>query len=96
MVMSINSISNTTPATPVQKIVSNPIQKEIPANAPVQLPASDRLELSGVSHMLQSLKSNDVRGDKVATVKSQIDSGTYEDDQKLNLAIDRLLDDLSK
>jgi len=94
--MSINSVNNVNSATPVQKIISNPIQKEIPANAPVQLPAADRLELSGVSHLLQSLKSNDIRGDKVATVKAQIAAGTYDDDQKLDVAVDRLLDDLSK
>jgi len=57
---------------------------------------SDRLELSGVSHLLQSLKSNDVRVDKVADIKSQIESGMYEDDYKLYVAVDRLLDDISK
>lgn len=94
--MSINSINNIGSASPVQKVVSNPIQKEIPANAPAQLPATDRLELSGVSHLLQSLKSNDIRGDKVATIKSQIAAGTYDDEHKLNVAVDRLLDDLTK
>jgi anti-sigma28 factor (negative regulator of flagellin synthesis) len=94
--MSIISVNNVNSASPVQKVVSSPIQKEIPANAPVQLSATDRLELSGVSHLLQALKSGDIRGDKVANVKAQIASGTYEDDQKLNVAVDKLLEDLSK
>jgi anti-sigma28 factor (negative regulator of flagellin synthesis) len=56
----------------------------------------DKLELSGVSHLLTSLKTNDVRTDKVSTVRAQIEAGTYEDDQKLETAIDRLLDDLER
>ena len=91
--MNVNNIGS---SSPVQKIVANPIQKQIPADAPPQTRASDRLELSGASHLLKTLKSNDVRSDKVAAVKSQIEAGTYEDDHKLNVAIDKLLDDLSK
>lgn len=90
------NVSNVGSNSPVQKVVTNPVQKQVPADAPRQLPATDRLELSGVSHLLQSLKSNDVRADKVATIKSQIEAGKYEDDKKLNVAVDRLLDDLLK
>lgn len=89
--MNVNNVGS---SSPVQKLVANPIQKQIPATAPDR--ASDRLELSGASHLLQTLKSNTVRADKVQSIKSQIQDGTYEDDQKLNVAIDRLLDDLNK
>ncbi len=90
---SINGLGNT---SPVQKLVTKPIQKQIPADAPRQLVAQDKLELSGISHLLKSLKNNEVRVDKVAEVKAQIEAGTYEDDQKLDAAIDRMLDDLLK
>ena len=90
---SINGLGN---SSPVQKIVSQPIQKQVPADAPKQLAMTDKLELSGVSHLLKSLRNNDVRVDKVAEVKAQIEAGTYEDDQKLDAALDRLLDDLLK
>jgi anti-sigma28 factor (negative regulator of flagellin synthesis) len=33
--------------------------------------------------------------DKVASIKAQIEAGTYEDDHKLDVAADRLLDDLT-
>lgn len=56
----------------------------------------DKLELSGVSHLLTSLKSNDVRTDKVAAVRAEIEAGTYENDQKLQAAIDRLMEDLDR
>ena len=82
--------------SPVQKIVANPVQKQVPADAPKQLRGSDRVELSGMSHLLKALKSNDVRTEKVAEVKAQIEAGQYEDDRKLDAAVDRLLDDLLK
>ncbi|HSU69024.1 MAG TPA: flagellar biosynthesis anti-sigma factor FlgM [Tepidisphaeraceae bacterium] len=94
--MSINNVNNLGSTSPVQKLVSNPIQKQIPADAPAQLPATDKLELSGASHLLQALKTNDVRADKVASIKAQIANGAYEDDAKMNVAVDRLLDDLLK
>lgn len=40
------------------------------------------------------LKSQDIRTDKVAGIKSQIEAGTYEDDKKLDVAVSRLLDEL--
>jgi len=55
-----------------------------------------KLELSGVSHLLKTLKNNDVRTDKVAVVKAQIEAGTYDDEKKLDAAVDKLLDDLLK
>jgi len=91
----VNPLSNVGSTSPVQKIVSNPIQKQIPADAPKALRATDRLELSGVSHLLTSLKSSDVRTDKVAAVKSQIEAGKYDPDgAKLDSAIDKMLDDV--
>ena len=89
----VNNIGNT---SPVQRVVTNPVQKQAPADAPKQLPATDKLELSGVGHMLKTLKNNDVRADKVAEIKAQIEAGTYEDEKKLDAAVDRLLDDLLK
>lgn len=92
----MNPVNNVGQSAAVQKITTSPIQKSVSAEAPKQLPATDRLELSGVSHLLKSLQTNDVRLDKVASIKAQIESGTYEDDAKLDIATDRLLDDLLK
>jgi anti-sigma28 factor (negative regulator of flagellin synthesis) len=90
---SINGIGSN---SPVQKIVQQPIQKQTPADPPKQLPTVDKLELSGMSHLLKALKSNDVRTDKIADIRAQIEAGTYETDDKLDVASDRLLDDLAK
>jgi anti-sigma28 factor (negative regulator of flagellin synthesis) len=90
----MSQINNISQAIPVQKIVANPIQKQIPADAP-PISASDRLELSGVSNLLSILKTNDVRIDKIATIRQQIQDGTYDaDGKKLDAAADKLLDDL--
>src|SRR3954471_8760742 len=72
--------------SPVQKIVANPIQKQVPAEAPQQpMPLTDRVELSGMGAMLKTLKAGgDFRADKVADIKAQIEAGTYEDDAKLD------------
>ena len=59
-----------------------------------QAERSDRVELSDVSHFLSKLKTNEVRSEKVASIKAAIEAGTYEDDYKLDMAIDRLLDSL--
>jgi len=51
--------------------------------------------LAGVGHLLEALKAgNDIRADKVAQIKAQIEGGTYEDFQKLAIAVDRLLDEV--
>jgi len=90
---SVNSVGNN---SPIQNIINQPIKKQIPASAQPAAGGADKVELSGVSHLLTSLKANDIRLDKVASVKSQIEAGTYESDDKLDVAADRLLDDLNE
>jgi len=91
----INGVGNAAGGSPVYK-VGQPVQKQVPAGAANQLPVTDKVELSGMSHLLKALKANDVRADKVAAVKSAIEAGTYEDEQKMDVAVDRLLDELMK
>lgn len=90
---SINGIGN---HSPVNKIATQPVQKQVSAEAPKQMLATDKLQISGMNHMMEMLKTNEVRADKVATIKSQIEAGSYETDAKLDAAIDRLIDDLDR
>lgn len=88
--MNVNGVGNT---SPVKKIVSSPVYREVtPAGGTAP---SDRLELSGVSHLKSLLQKNDVRVDKVASVKAAIEAGTYETPDKIDAAIEKLLDDVS-
>jgi anti-sigma28 factor (negative regulator of flagellin synthesis) len=91
---SINGLGGNAPIQPAQNIAPRTIDgADAPAGAPR---AADRLELSGASGFLETLKTNgDVRADKVASVRSQIEAGTYETDgTKLDGALDGVLDDL--
>jgi anti-sigma28 factor (negative regulator of flagellin synthesis) len=81
--------------SPVQKIVSQPVSKQLPAEPAKQMRATDRLEVSGAGHLLKTMKaSGDVRVDLVQNIKQQIQAGTYETDAKLDAAVDRLLGEL--
>jgi anti-sigma28 factor (negative regulator of flagellin synthesis) len=88
----INSISGN---SAIQQIINAPIQSSLESDSAQNPRSADRLELSGVSQIFQSLQANNVRTDLVTSVRSQIDAGTYETDDKLNSATDKLLDDLS-
>ena len=90
----INGVGN---SGSVQRIVGPTAARPGAAvGAAAKSASADRLELSGMSHLLKSLKNNDVRTDKVASVRGEIEAGTYEDDRKLEAAIDRLLDELDR
>jgi anti-sigma28 factor (negative regulator of flagellin synthesis) len=93
----MSQINNVAGNTPIGRVVDNPIQKQVPADPPTQLRATDKLELSGASHLLAALKSNDIRTDVVAQVRQQIQDGSYDaDGKKLDGTIDKLLDELNK
>jgi anti-sigma28 factor (negative regulator of flagellin synthesis) len=78
----------------IQSLSQQPILKSI---SPSSVPrATDRLELSGHSHLLTALRFNEVRVDKVAVIKSQIEAGSYESGEKLDIAVDRLLDEMMR
>jgi anti-sigma28 factor (negative regulator of flagellin synthesis) len=92
---SINSIGAN---DPIQRLTTNPIQKSIPTDTTQSTSSNstDKVELSGFNELFQALKQNDIRTDKVAQVRSQIEAGTYETDDKINAALDKLLDDITK
>ena len=90
----INSIG---PNTPIQKTLTQPVQKQVSTAAPKQLKlTADRVEIAKVNQLLATLKANDVRTEKVAGIRAQIAAGTYVTEAKLDAAIDRLMDDLSR
>jgi flagellar biosynthesis anti-sigma factor FlgM len=93
--MSIQGIGSN---SPIQKITSNPVQKSVEPGSTQPTRGSDKVELTGVSQLLQTLKSGgDVRIDKVADIKAQIAAGNYSDtDGKLDVAAGRMLDDVLK
>ena len=90
----MSSINNINGANPLSKIAP-PATAKTPAASAAAPAKADRVEISGaVQGYLKVLKANDVRTDKVADIKSRIEAGTYETDDKLDVAADKLLDDL--
>jgi flagellar biosynthesis anti-sigma factor FlgM len=92
---SINGLGSNSPVQQTQNVAKAAAPAAADSSTPTR--SADRLELSGVSHLFQSLKTNDVRAEKVAAIKAQIENGTYDvDNKKLDGALDGLLDDLTK
>jgi anti-sigma28 factor (negative regulator of flagellin synthesis) len=87
---SINGLGGNLPVNSLSGATKSRVAGAAPA-----APRNDSVELSGVSQYLAILKNNDVRADKVASVKAAVEAGTYEDDYKLDVAVDRLLEDLN-
>lgn len=89
----INGVNGTGGVNPL-KPASPSLTSRVPVT-PMAPVVSDRVELSGVRGYLDALSAgSDVRTDKVASVRQAIESGKYEDDYKLDVAVDRLIDDL--
>jgi anti-sigma28 factor (negative regulator of flagellin synthesis) len=93
----MSQINNVAGNTPVQRVTENPVLKQVPSDAPTQMRAVDKLELSGASHLLAALKSNDVRTGLVSEIRNQIQDGSYDaDGKKLDGAVDKVLDELNR
>ncbi|MEM7164890.1 MAG: flagellar biosynthesis anti-sigma factor FlgM [Planctomycetota bacterium] len=74
-----------------QRNVAGAYQKAAPDSAR----KADKAEISTHARLLSKLTEvEDVRQEKVADIRAQIEAGTYESDEKLSAAVDRLLEDL--
>jgi len=62
---------------------------------PAKQRAADRLELSGLSPMLDRMKSTDVRQEKIAEIRQQLAEGTYETQEKIDAAVGKVIDELA-
>ncbi|MCU1274976.1 MAG: hypothetical protein JWO48_2407, partial [Bryobacterales bacterium] len=51
----MSQVNNVGSTTPIQKVITPPVQKQVSADAPKQLPVTDRVELSGMSHLVAAL-----------------------------------------
>jgi len=66
------------------------------ANAPASIDTTDELQLSPAAELAGKLSDvPDIRWDRVNTIKAAIADGTYMTDDKMNGALDRLLDEIA-
>ena len=77
-----------TPLAPIREAI------DVAPTETVMPRAADRLELAGVSNLLELAKTTDVRFEKVQEVRAQIEAGAYDLDAKADVVADRLLDEL--
>jgi len=57
---------------------------------------ADQLDISQEADRIsRTRESTEIRHDRVAEIRSQIEAGTYETPEKLDAAVDRLLDELA-
>jgi negative regulator of flagellin synthesis FlgM len=69
--------------------------------APQSTPANegfspvDQLEISPAAELASRIHDvPGIRADRVAAIRAQIEAGTYETDEKLDMAVSRLLDEI--
>jgi len=66
------------------------------AAQPNSIAQTDQVDISSeASFVAEARELPEVRQDRVAAIKAQIEAGLYETDDKLDGALDRLLDELA-
>lgn len=58
--------------------------------SPISSP-TDEVEISAAGKMMESIANTEVRAERLAQIKAEIDAGTYETDEKLEAALSRML-----
>jgi negative regulator of flagellin synthesis FlgM len=81
---------------------SNPVGHVRPTQqqaSPTAKPAGpvDAVEISSAGRMLEKAsQSSPVRAERIAQIKAAIDAGTYETPEKLEAALEKLLDEFER
>jgi negative regulator of flagellin synthesis FlgM len=66
-----------------------------PAVRPESVGIHDEVQISDAARLVEQVQElPDIRQDRVDAVRRQIAAGTYETSEKLNVALDRLLDEI--
>ncbi|MAQ91131.1 MAG: flagellar biosynthesis anti-sigma factor FlgM [Rhodopirellula sp.] len=98
-IMQINGINGAQPVNPTSQVESAKATQATSITTPTdQVDISAEAELNSQTiEMIDQLQIQDlpeIRTDRVAQIREAIESGTYETEEKLNVAIDRLLDEI--
>ncbi len=66
-----------------------------PAAQQDSTPINDELEISDAARLVEQAQAvPEIRQDRVAAIRAQIAEGTYETQEKLDIAVERLLDEI--
>jgi len=90
--MQINGPTAVHPAQPIRGPHHN--QGSQPVENRSRVDSTDQLDISHEADFASQVKDiPDIRADRVASIKAQIADGTYLTDDKLDIALERLLDE---
>ncbi|MBM81249.1 MAG: flagellar biosynthesis protein FlgM [Planctomycetaceae bacterium] len=85
------SVQGAFPVKPVQQTPETAQPTESQSITP-----QDEVEISSAGRMMETLnQSSELRAERLAQIKSEIESGTYETPDKLEAALERLLDEIN-
>jgi negative regulator of flagellin synthesis FlgM len=71
------------------------VQASKPAALPESAPIRDELEISDAARLMEQTQGiPDIRQDRVDAIRAQLAEGTYETQEKLEIALERLLDEI--
>lgn len=89
--MNINPIRPA--ATPPAFLPAAPSSEVAKPERTVAAPIQDMVDISPVARLLEELtRSGELRADKLARIKSEIESGRYETPEKLELAVRKMVE----
>jgi negative regulator of flagellin synthesis FlgM len=67
-----------------------------PMSRPESVQIADEVDISEAARFVEQVQQMpDIRSDRVDAVRQQIAAGTYETGEKLNAAVERLLDEIA-
>ena len=89
----INGIQGPGDLPPIQPVQPNKAAPVEPQQAPAR--ADDTVEISQVARLLSKVAEiPEVRAEKIASVRAQIEAGTYITPEKIDITVERLLQEL--
>ena len=93
--MDVSNIGSVGPTQPMKQPVSNQPPAQVANSQPVQ--RTDEVNISPEAQMLNEMAgSQDMRAERLDQIKAAIADGTYETQEKLNIALDRLLNEINQ
>lgn len=89
--MDVQGIGSTHGAMPIRPANATPAPASA-ESAPAMSP-QDEVEISSAGRLMQEIETDtDLRSERLAQIKAAIDDGTYETEEKMRIAVQRLLE----
>lgn len=91
--MEVRGLSSASPLSPINRPESTPGLEKSQATGPTS--PKDEVEISAVGKMLDDAsRTPGIREQRLAQIKAAIEAGTYETPEKLELALNRMVEQL--